>query len=88
MKKYTLLKRATAAAMLSATLAAPAVAGLTAGTASARPMTEAQCVQLENEMFSYQIKMNDAQRANNQSEYRYWGKVYDNAQRHYSRGCK
>lgn len=87
MKKQTLLKRVTAAALLSATLAAPAVIGLTAGTASARPMSEAQCVQLENEMFYYTIKMNDAQRANKQSEYRYWAKMYDNAQAHYSRGC-
>jgi hypothetical protein len=38
MKKHTLLKRATAAALLSATLATPAVIGLTAGTASARPI--------------------------------------------------
>ncbi|MCV7169251.1 hypothetical protein H7I41_04840 [Mycobacterium manitobense] len=38
MKKHTLLKGATAAALLSATLVAPAVAGLTAGTASARPI--------------------------------------------------
>lgn len=38
MKKQTLLKRATAAALLSATLATPAVIGLTAGTASAKPI--------------------------------------------------
>ena len=38
MKKHTLLKRATAAALLSATLATPTVIGLTAGTASARPI--------------------------------------------------
>lgn len=40
MNKHTLLRRATAAALLSATLAAPAVAGLTAGTASARPIED------------------------------------------------
>lgn len=87
MKKYTLLKRATAAALLTATLAAPAVAGLTAGTANARPMSEAQCVALENEMAYYRMRMGDAQRANNKSEYRYWAKNYDNAQVVYSRGC-
>jgi hypothetical protein len=87
MKKKTLLKRATAAALLSATLAAPAVAGLTAGTASARPMSEAQCVQLENDMYYFSIRMNDAKRANNMSEYRYWATNYDKAQGYYSRGC-
>jgi hypothetical protein len=40
MKKQTLLKRATATALLSATLAAPAVIGLTAGTASALPIED------------------------------------------------
>ena len=43
MKKYSLLKRATAAALLSATIVAPAVVGLTAGTANARPR-DMQCL--------------------------------------------
>ncbi|MFI5506240.1 hypothetical protein ACIA48_02140 [Mycobacterium sp. NPDC051804] len=38
MKKHTLLKRATAAALLSAALATPAVIEFTAATASAKPM--------------------------------------------------
>ena len=80
MKKHALLKRATTAALLSATLLVPAGLGLAAGTAGARPMSETQCVQLENDMFYYTIRMNDAQRANKQSEYRYWARNYDNAQ--------
>jgi hypothetical protein len=43
MKKYSLLKRATAAALLSATIVTPAVVGLTAGTANARPR-DMQCL--------------------------------------------
>ncbi|QZT57198.1 hypothetical protein [Mycolicibacterium austroafricanum] len=38
MKRHTLLKRATAAALLSAALATPAGIELNAGTASARPI--------------------------------------------------
>jgi hypothetical protein len=38
MKKQTLLKRATAAALMSAALVTPAVVGLTAGTANALPI--------------------------------------------------
>lgn len=37
MKKHTQLRRATAAALLAAALATPAVVGLTAGTANAKP---------------------------------------------------
>ncbi len=71
-----------AAAALSASLV-----GLTPGTAAARPMSEAQCAALENEMMYYRIRMGDAERAGKQSEYRYWAKNYDNAQAFYSRGC-
>ena len=87
MKKRSPFKRATAAALLTAALTAPAVLGLTAGTASARPMSEAQCVAMENSMFLTSNAMNDAQRAGNTSEYRYWASVYDSVQAAYSRGC-
>ncbi len=76
------LAKATAVAALSASLV-----GLTASTASARPMSEVQCVALENEMGYNRMRMGDAQRANKPSEYRYWAKCYDNAQVVYSRGC-
>jgi hypothetical protein len=49
MKKYSLLKRATAAALLSATIAAPAVVGPTAGTADARPR-DMQCLAFAKSM--------------------------------------
>jgi hypothetical protein len=40
MTKHTLLKRATAAALLSATMAAPRIVGLTAATANAMPISQ------------------------------------------------
>jgi len=40
MKKHGLLTRAAAVAALSAAIAGPTVAGLTAGTASAKPMCD------------------------------------------------
>lgn len=43
MKQHTLLKRATAAALLSATIVTPAVVGLTAGAASALPIESPNC---------------------------------------------
>lgn len=55
-----------AAAALSASLL-----GIAAGTAGARPMSEAQCVQIENEMAYNQRRMNDAKRANKPDDYRF-----------------
>ncbi len=52
MKKQTLLKRATAAALLTATLAAPAVIGLTAGTAGALPIESPNCAAIERSVDS------------------------------------
>jgi hypothetical protein len=43
MEIHTVLKRAGAAALLSATIAAPAVLGLTAGTANAKPIESPNC---------------------------------------------
>jgi hypothetical protein len=40
MKNHTLFKRAMSVALLSSTLALPAVVGLTAGTANAKPRCE------------------------------------------------
>ena len=82
MSIHTIATKVLTVATLSASLL-----GITAGVADARPMSDAQCVQLENEMAYYQMRMGDAQRANKQSEYRYWAKNYDNAQTIYTRGC-
>ncbi|MDA2890599.1 hypothetical protein PDG61_06735 [Mycolicibacterium sp. BiH015] len=66
MSKRAQLAMIGAAAALSASLV-----GLNPGTAAARPMTEAQCAAIENEMMYYRIKMNAAERAGKQSEFRY-----------------
>lgn len=52
MKKHALLKRGTAAALLSATIALPAAVGLTAGTANAVPR-EINCVAIAQAVDDY-----------------------------------
>jgi hypothetical protein len=69
MKKHTLLKRATAAALLSATLAAPAVIGLTAGTASAMPIESPNCRNIQTSAESSFYMANVAKQQGNHKAY-------------------
>jgi len=87
MKKHTLLKRATAAALLSATLAAPAVAGLTAGTASARPVESANCQAMLDSFESSLIVARAARKQGDMKAYNEYMTDAGRAKANYNRHC-
>ena len=78
MKKYSILKRATAAAVLAATIAAPAVVGITAGTANARPR-DMQCLAYAKSMDTSIHMANAAYEQGDKKMGDYYGEVADRA---------
>ncbi|WNG90641.1 hypothetical protein [Mycobacterium sp. ITM-2016-00318] len=87
MKKQTLLKRATAAALLSATLAAPAVVGLTAATASAKPIESPNCQAMLDSFESSLIVARAARKQGDMKAYREYMTDAGNAKANYNRHC-
>ncbi|HET6732390.1 hypothetical protein [Mycobacterium sp.] len=87
MKKHTLLKRATAAALLSATLAAPAFAGLTAATASARPIESPNCQAILQSFESSLMVARAARQQGDMKAYREYMTDAGQAKANYNRHC-
>ncbi|MFI5507135.1 hypothetical protein ACIA48_06675 [Mycobacterium sp. NPDC051804] len=87
MGNHTMLKRAIATALLSATVATPAVLGLTAGTAAARPIESPNCAGM---LHSFESSMSAARVARQQGDdkaYREWMTLAGRAKANYNRHC-
>jgi hypothetical protein len=87
MKKHTLLKRAIAAALLSATIVTPAVVGLTAGTASARPIESPNCQAILDSFESSLIVARAARRQGDMKAYNEYMTDAGRAKANYNRHC-
>jgi hypothetical protein len=86
MKNHTMLKRATAATLLAATLAAPAVA-LTAGTANARPIESPNCAAISEAFESSMIAARVARQQGDTKAHQEWLKDAGRAKANYNRHC-
>jgi hypothetical protein len=73
MKTHAMFKRAAAAAVLAATIAAPGVVGLTAGNASARPL----CDIIGDSLDAQGQAWADADAAGNTREAAYWERAVE-----------
>jgi hypothetical protein len=87
MKKHTLLKRAAAAALLSATLATPAVVGLATGTANAKPR-EGDCASIALAFESSIYMANQAQAQGEDRLYQEYMRDAVRAHRNYDKFCR
>jgi hypothetical protein len=87
MKKHTLLRRAIAAALLSATIVTPAVVGVTAGTASARPIESPNCQGMLDAFESSLIVARAARQQGDMKAYREYMADAGQAKANYNRHC-
>ena len=87
MKKHTLLKRATVAALLSASLATPAVIGLTAGTANAMPIESPNCRAIAQSFDSAIYAASVARQQGDTKAEADWTNLANRALRNHNRHC-
>jgi hypothetical protein len=87
MKQHVTLKRAVAGVLMSATIAAPAVLGFTAGTAAARPIESPNCAGIVRAMESSMHMANVARDQGDTKAAREFMRDAARASKNYQRHC-